>query len=214
MFLRWVLKCSRRYDAFKNQSYGKNRGKQGRKAKIEQFAPPHFGNFWAHFDHFPKLISCIPYVVSNLGKSGVHSFKQYSIWRWNEEVIAFEDEPRKAKTIFFFLFRSCAPISKGVSQLRNHPLEHECYFAAPYAHFSAAKWAAKIPLLCEIHPLLRKCSKLKKWAAKFPFCCQMISKLPNGCEMISKLQNGYENALNIKTGCEIPIWLRNDFAAP
>ena len=33
MFLRWVLKCSRRYDAFKNQSYGKNRGKQGRKAK-------------------------------------------------------------------------------------------------------------------------------------------------------------------------------------
>ena len=97
MFLRWVLKCSRRYDAFKNQSYGKNRGKQGRKAKIEQFAPPHFGNFWAHFDHFPKLISCILYLVSNLGKSGVHSFKRYSIWSWNEEVMAIWRQLCKAE---------------------------------------------------------------------------------------------------------------------
>ncbi|KAL6327497.1 hypothetical protein AAG906_021572 [Vitis piasezkii] len=31
-------------------------------------------------------------------------------------------------------------ISKGVSQLRNHPLAHECHFAAPYTHFAAAKW--------------------------------------------------------------------------
>ncbi|RVW92598.1 hypothetical protein CK203_039468 [Vitis vinifera] len=83
------------------------------------------------------------------------------------------------------------------------------------AHFTAAKWAAKIPLLREIHPPLRKCSKLQKWAAKFPFCCQMISKLPNGCEMISKLQNGCENVsiFSIATPCETPLWLQNDFAA-
>ena len=71
----------------------------------------------------------------------------------------------------------------------------------PYAHFATAKWAVKIALLREIHPPLRKCSKLKKWAVKFPFCCQMISKLPNGCEMNSKLQNGYENAPGFKVGC-------------
>ena len=63
----------------------------------------------------------------------------------------FEDELRKAKAEIF-LFRSQAPISKGVSQMRNHPLAHECHFAAQYAHFAAVKWAAKIPLLREIHP--------------------------------------------------------------
>ncbi|KAL6310936.1 hypothetical protein AAG906_016239 [Vitis piasezkii] len=39
------------YDACKNRSYGENKRKQGRKAKTEQFTPPHFGNCWAHFDH-------------------------------------------------------------------------------------------------------------------------------------------------------------------
>ena len=55
-----------------------------------KFAPPHphFGNFWTHFDQFPKFISCILYLVSNLGKSKVHSFKRYTIWSWNEEVVA------------------------------------------------------------------------------------------------------------------------------
>ncbi|RVW63640.1 hypothetical protein CK203_056912 [Vitis vinifera] len=38
---------SMKYDACKNRSYGENKGKQGRKAKTEQFAPPHFGNCWA-----------------------------------------------------------------------------------------------------------------------------------------------------------------------
>ncbi|RVW18552.1 hypothetical protein CK203_101313 [Vitis vinifera] len=37
-------------------------------------------------------------------------------------------------------FRSQSPISQGVSQLRNHPLAHECHFAAPYTHFAAVKW--------------------------------------------------------------------------
>ncbi|RVW78969.1 hypothetical protein CK203_052345 [Vitis vinifera] len=43
---------------------GENKGKQGRKAKTEQFAPPHFGNCWAHLDHFLKLKLCIRYLVS------------------------------------------------------------------------------------------------------------------------------------------------------
>ncbi|RVW70525.1 hypothetical protein CK203_059235 [Vitis vinifera] len=33
----------------------------------------HFGNCWAHLDHFPKFISCVLYLVSKLGKSEVHS---------------------------------------------------------------------------------------------------------------------------------------------
>ena len=50
-------------------------------------------------------------------------------------------------------FRSRDAISKGVSQLRNHPLAHECHFVASYAHFSAGKWAAKMLLNL---PFLRK----------------------------------------------------------
>ena len=53
-------------------------------------------------------------------------------------------------------FRSQSANSKGVSQLQNHPLAHECHFAAPYTHFATAKWlrndlqAAKWPSSCEI----------------------------------------------------------------
>ena len=42
---------------------------------------------WTHFDHLTKFISCIPYFISNLGKSGVHSFKRCLIWSWNKEVM-------------------------------------------------------------------------------------------------------------------------------
>ncbi|RVW57933.1 hypothetical protein CK203_112441 [Vitis vinifera] len=68
------------YDACKNRSYGENKGKQGRKAKTEKFTPLHFGNCWAHFDHFPKFILCIPYVFLKLRKSGVQCFKRCAIW--------------------------------------------------------------------------------------------------------------------------------------
>ncbi|RVW95052.1 hypothetical protein CK203_040032 [Vitis vinifera] len=114
------------------------------------------------------------------------------------EILHFAaDEP------FRRVFRNCETTLWHTSATSQHP----------YAHFATAKWAVKIALLREIHPPLRKCSKLQKWAAKFPFCCQMISKLPNGCEMISKLQNGckmasklqkgYEKAPGIKMGCEM-----------
>nr|CAN63626.1 hypothetical protein VITISV_010575 [Vitis vinifera] len=58
----------------------KTKENRGEKPKTEQFAPPHFGNCWAHFDHFPKFISCVLYLISKLGKSGAHSFKRCSIW--------------------------------------------------------------------------------------------------------------------------------------
>ena len=66
-----------------------------------KFAPPHFSNCWAHFDHFLKFISCVLY----LGKSGVHRFKRCSIWSWNEEGMAVWRRSRKTPT--------------GISQLRN-----------------------------------------------------------------------------------------------
>ena len=145
----------------------------------------------------------------------------------------FKDERAKlsrnfaTETPFGRVFRSCETTLWHTSATSQHS----------YDHFAAAKWAAKIPLLYKIHTPLRKspsstksfprCGndlQLKKWATKFPFCCQMISKLRNGYKMISKvqngykmifkLQNGYENAPGIKMGYEIPIWLRNVFAAP
>ena len=48
-----------------------------------------------------------------------------------------------------------AKISQGVSQLRNHPLAHECHFAAPPPHFAAAKWAAKMSPPYKNAPWLR-----------------------------------------------------------
>ena len=37
-------------------------------------------------------------------------------------------------------FHSRWAIWKGILQLRNHPLAHECHFEALYTHFTAAKW--------------------------------------------------------------------------
>ena len=68
-------------------------------------------------------------------------------------------------------FRSCetpCKISRGVSQLQNHPLAHEFHFAAPPPHFAAMKWAVK-------------------WPAKMFLGCEMAAKLSLGYEMASKL---------------------------
>ncbi|RVW75535.1 hypothetical protein CK203_066455 [Vitis vinifera] len=115
---------------------------------------------------------------------------------WHTSAITQHSDPH------FAAGETAAKCQSGVSQLRNHPLAHEC-------HFAAAKWATKIALLREIHPPLRKCSKLQKWATKFPFYCQMISKLPNGCEMISKLKNGCENVSIFSMSCETPLCCEN-----
>ena len=100
-------------------------------------------------------------------------------------------------------FRSRGAISKGVSQLRNHPLAHECHFAASYAHFAAAK----IPPLQNPPPATETISKLKKWDVIFFFMFLFSFGQPNGYKVIFKLQNAYENAPDIKMGCETPLWL-------
>ena len=48
-----------------------------------------------------------------------------------------------------------AKISQGVSQLRNHPLAHECHFAAPPPHFAAVKWVVKMYPPCKNAPWLQ-----------------------------------------------------------
>ncbi|KAL6327889.1 hypothetical protein AAG906_027287 [Vitis piasezkii] len=52
--MKWVfLKCSCRYDACKNRSYGENKGKQGRKAKTEHTTP--FRQLLGTFLSLPKV---------------------------------------------------------------------------------------------------------------------------------------------------------------
>ena len=109
-------------------------------------------NCWTHFEYFLESISFILYVVSKLRKLGVQRLKRCMNWSWNEEVMAIWRQPRKAERKFL----NRAPISQVVSQLGNHPLAHECHFAALHPHFAVAKWAmkwaAKTPLLCKIDP--------------------------------------------------------------
>ena len=94
MFLRWVLKCSCTWCLQKSKFWWKQ-GKTGEKSQNRAIRT--IGNCWEHFDHFPKFISCVLYLVSNLGKLWVHSFKQYTIWSWNKEVMAVWRRLCKAK---------------------------------------------------------------------------------------------------------------------
>ncbi|RVW64548.1 hypothetical protein CK203_040379 [Vitis vinifera] len=67
----------------------------------------------------------------------------------------------------------------------NHPLAHECHFAALHPHFAVAKWAmkwvAKTPLLCEIGPLatnhVAKSSPSYESSCKSSSSCGITSKL-------------------------------------
>ena len=133
-------------------------------------------NCWTHLEHFLECISCILYVVSNLGKSGVQRFKWSMNWSWNEEVMAVWRQPCKAER----QFRIRAPISQVVSQLRSHPLAHECHFAASYTHFAAAKWAAK---------WFRNWPQAANHVAKSPPSCEWSCESSPSCGIISKLWN-------------------------
>ena len=112
---------------------------------------------------------------------------------------------------------SYLPLRK-FSQLRNHPLAHECHFAAPYTHFAAAKWLRNIStpqnssfrsrdptsqVVSQLrnHPLAHECHftappphfAAVKWATKWPtkmaLGCEMASMLQNKLQIISKLRN-------------------------
>ena len=62
---------------------------------------------------------------------------------WHTSAISQHSDPHfataKSQSIKTPTFRSQSPIPQGVSQLRNHPLAHECHLEAPYTHFAAAK---------------------------------------------------------------------------
>ena len=76
----------------------KTRENRVEKPKQSNSHHPHFGNCWEHFDHFLKFISCVLYLVSKLGKSGVHRFKQCSIWSETKKLWPFEDDYAKLNT--------------------------------------------------------------------------------------------------------------------
>ena len=162
-------------------------------------------------EHFLDLKLCIPYVFSKLGKSGVQRFKRCMIWSWNKKFMAVWRRTRKAE----WEFRIQDAIWKGVSQLRNHPLEHECHFVAPYVHFTTAKWAAKIPLLREILPPLQKWPPSFKMATKMLQASKWVAKFPFGWEMFSQphsypLWNYPWAAKNVFL---YSLWLQDDLQA-
>ena len=57
-------------------------------------------NYWTHLEHFLESISCILYVVSKLGKSGIQRFKRCMNWNWNEEIIAIGSQSHQAESWF------------------------------------------------------------------------------------------------------------------
>ena len=65
------------------------------------------------------------------------------IWVEMKKLWSFEDNRAKHQR----KFRSRAPISKGVLQLRNHPLAHECHFPAPIRPFRSCEMGYEIPIL-------------------------------------------------------------------
>ena len=105
------------------------------------------------------------------------------------------------KTPFGRVFRSYETTLWHTSATSQHP----------YAHFAAAKWAAKIPLLCKIPIWLRNDLQASKWAAELPIACEMISKLRNGCKITSKSRNGLQVA---KLTCEMEEGLQKHLAKP
>ena len=130
---------------------------------------------------------------------------------------SFKDERAKlrenfaAETPFGRVFRSCETTFWHTSAILQHSSPHFEAAIQLRNHFWVAKWAARIPLLYEIHPSLRKCSKLQKWSAKMPLCCETISKLWNDCEITSKHRNGLQIA---KLTCEMEECLQKHLAKP
>ncbi|RVW22753.1 hypothetical protein CK203_099384 [Vitis vinifera] len=126
------------YDACKNRSYGENKGKQGRKAKTEQFAPPHFGNF-GHISitsevHFMCTIS-----VSKLGKSGSNASNGVQIGVETKKLWSLQENWTELSGNF-------APQSRceKFRTVRNTLLAHECHFAHLKPILHHAKQGAKI----------------------------------------------------------------------
>ena len=167
-----------------NTGEAKNRGKQGRKSKTEQFAPPHFRNCWAHLDNFPKFISCVIYLVSKLGKSGVHSFKRCLIWSWNEEVMPFEDDCAKLNGNV-----AAAPILLLLDTFLEHFLELK--LCIPYVFLKLRKSGVQcFKTVCNLDLKRRSYGHLKE--SNFAFgrvnsvLCEIFAQHPPLCEIFAQ----------------------------
>ena len=87
--------------------------------------------------------------------------------------------------------RSRDAISKGVSQLRNHPLAHKC-------HFAATKWAAKMM------PKFLSLWNPRLLTAKSLVCCEKeqwpLVSLLNGINSIFPILNRHLNFKKVPRG--------------
>ena len=93
-------------------------------------------------------------MVSQPPSAFYKNFRSYEEVHWHTSAILQARTPVSQlrngcefSTLRDLPFRSRGAILKGVSQLWNHPLAHECHFATPYTHFAAAKWLWNPPCL-------------------------------------------------------------------
>ena len=177
-------------------------------------AAPHFATVGLILEHFMELKLCIPYVVSNLGKSRVQRFKWCTIWIWNEEVMAIWRWTAQSQSGNFLISQS-RPHFEGCFAAVKPPFGTRVPLCSAVLPFRSCEMGCENPPPLQNPPLVAETiSKLQKWDAIFFFMFHFSFWLPNGYKMIFKLQNGYENAPGIKIGYETPLWLRTDSAAP
>ena len=91
-----------------------------------------------------------------------------------KKLCPFEDKREKPKQEFY----SRDTIWKGVSQLRNHPLAHECHFAAPVRPFRSYEMGYENSPSPQNPPPAAKMLQASKWAAK------MFLFFSMGCENV------------------------------
>ncbi|RVW67667.1 hypothetical protein CK203_063512 [Vitis vinifera] len=144
------------YDACKNRSYGENKGKQGRKAKTEQFAPP-ISKLLGTFRSLPEVHFMLLYLVSKLGKSGVHRFKRCSFGVETKKLWLFEDDCAK-------LNRECCGRTPFWLLLDTF-LEHflELNYAIPYLFLKLRKSGVQcFQTVCDLDLKRRSYGHLKE----------------------------------------------------
>ena len=128
-------------------------------------APP-FRYCWTHFWSTSWSSNYAYHILfQSLGSQESRALNGAQFGVETKKLWSFEDKRAKLSGNF------AGTIWKGVSQLRNHFLAHECHLQHNSPHFEAVKWASKSILGCEI-----------------------TFELENGYEMISKLRNGLQIA--------------------
>ena len=157
-------------------------------------------------EHLMVLKLCILYLVSNIGKSGVQSFKRCLIWRWNEEVMAIwrwlcKDERKccsrtpfrycwthflstswSSNYAYHFSFRSLgiqeSSVSNGV-RFRFETKKLWPFEDEPCTAKAKFFWfRSRTPISQPPNPISQLRNGLRKWhlAEKIPFGCEMFSQ--------------------------------------